>query len=143
MGSIMGKAMDDNLAKMQAFQLNTMQMQLERQLQMQNQMRERMMAMQISRARETLNYFGAFYALVAVGGLGATLKRKTPGPILPLVPLTFILAYQYDMAYGTMIQRMREGSEHIISDEYNLLSLPAGLPTFETIEAARLKQKGQ
>eukprot|EP00058_Branchiostoma_floridae_P015930 XP_002601418.1 hypothetical protein BRAFLDRAFT_81281 [Branchiostoma floridae] len=117
MGSIMGKAMDDNLAKMQAFQLNTMQMQ--------NQMRERMMAMQISRARETLNYFGAFYALVAVGGLGATLKRKTPGPILPLVPLTFILAYQYDMAYGTMIQRMR------------------GLPTFETIEAARLKQKGE
>lgn len=36
---------------------------------MQNQMRERMMAMQIARAREMLNWWGSFYALALVAGI--------------------------------------------------------------------------
>jgi hypothetical protein len=41
--------------------------QVERQIQMQNQMRERMMAMQVARARELLYWFGSFYVLAALG----------------------------------------------------------------------------
>jgi predicted transcriptional regulator len=42
-------------------------LQVERQIQMQNQMRERVMAMQVARARELLYWFGAFYALAGLG----------------------------------------------------------------------------
>jgi hypothetical protein len=42
-------------------------LQVERQIQMQNQMRERVMAMQIARARELLYWFGSFYILASLG----------------------------------------------------------------------------
>lgn len=34
---------------------------------MQNEMREKLMSMQIARARELLYWFGAFYAISAIG----------------------------------------------------------------------------
>jgi hypothetical protein len=42
-------------------------LQVERQIQMQNQMRERVMAMQVARARELLYWFGSFYILAGLG----------------------------------------------------------------------------
>lgn len=42
-------------------------LQVERQIQMQNQMRERVMAMQVARARELLYWFGSFYVLAGLG----------------------------------------------------------------------------
>ncbi|EOB06076.1 Transmembrane protein C9orf46, partial [Anas platyrhynchos] len=72
---------------------------LERQLLMQNQMRERQTAMQIAWTREFLKYFGTFFGLAAIG--------LTAGFLLPIVPLSFIFAYQYDMGYGTLLQRIK------------------------------------
>nr|CAD7589710.1 unnamed protein product [Timema genevievae] len=45
---------------------------VERQIQMQNQMRERMVSMQVARARELLYWFGSFYILAALGMIAGT-----------------------------------------------------------------------
>lgn len=42
-------------------------LQLERQIHMQNEMRQKLMAMQVARARELLYWFGAFYVLAGIG----------------------------------------------------------------------------
>ncbi|KAL5016084.1 hypothetical protein ScPMuIL_005673 [Solemya velum] len=141
MGLLMGKVMDENLKKSQDFMLATQKLQLERQLQMQNQMRERMMAMQIGRARELFYWLGSFYTLATLGMLAGFERRRSPGMLVPFVPLTFIVAYQYDMAFGTKMTRIREEADKIMSEEGALLALPHDLPTFDTIEAARLGKK--
>ncbi|KAK7474287.1 hypothetical protein BaRGS_00034479 [Batillaria attramentaria] len=143
MGSIMGKAMDDNMKKQQAFMLKQGQMQLERQLQMQNAMRERQMAMQIARGRDLFNWWASFYAVAATGSIIGFAKKRNPAPLVPLVPLTFIVGYLYDMAYGSKMDRMREEADRIIDGEPGLLSMPHGLPTFNDIEKARLAQKDE
>lgn len=35
------------------------------------------------------------------------MKRKRPILVAPLLPLGFIVVYQVDAAYGTLMQRMR------------------------------------
>ena len=91
---------------------------------MQMQMRERMMAQQLAMARERLYWWGAFYTLAFVGltrgyvlddviGTCYTpgvvcraMVRKQPWIMGPLVPLTFVVAYQADLAYGNKMQRV-------------------------------------
>ncbi|XP_061168111.1 ribonuclease H1-like isoform X2 [Saccostrea echinata] len=143
MGSIMGKAMDENLKKNQEFMLKVNQLTLERQIQMQNQMRERQMAMMVARGRDIFQWFGAFYGTYASIAILATMKTKgkSKGLIAPLLPLTFILGYQYDLAYGSKMERMRQEADRVLDTESYLLDLPHGLPTFKSIEAGRLKAK--
>lgn len=74
---------------------------------MQNQMRERMVAMQIAKSRELLNWFGSFYLLTAAGMVAGYKKSQRPGILVPLVPLTFLLGYQIDLAYGNKLHRIR------------------------------------
>ncbi|TFK15576.1 C1GALT1-specific chaperone 1 [Platysternon megacephalum] len=114
--------------------------QLERQILMQNQMRERQMAMQIAWTREFLKYFEVFFGLAAVGLTAGAIKKKKPGLFLPMVPLSFILAYQYDMGYGTLLQRMKGEAENILDTEKTLLEMPKGALTFENLEKARRAQ---
>jgi hypothetical protein len=40
-------------------------------------------------------------------------KGKAKGMIAPLLPLTFILGYQYDLAYGSKMERMRRKSDFL------------------------------
>ncbi|XP_037547680.1 plasminogen receptor (KT) [Nematolebias whitei] len=137
MGFSLSKSMDANLTKQQEFMLHNSRLQLERQILMQNQMRERQMAMQIAWSREFLKYYGSFFAVATLGLTAGAVKRKKPGMLLPIIPLGFVLAYQMDSAYGTMIFRMREEAESIMASEQNRLDLPHGAPTFDSIEKAR------
>ncbi|XP_034048039.1 plasminogen receptor (KT) [Thalassophryne amazonica] len=137
MGLLLSKSMDANLKKQQEFMLHNSRMQLERQILMQNQMRERQMAMQIAWSREFVKYFGAFFILATVGLTAGAIKRRKPVMMSPLVPLSFIFAYQLDSAYGTLIYRMREEAESIMASEHDRLDLPNGTPTFESIEKVR------
>ncbi|KFO93008.1 Plasminogen receptor (KT), partial [Buceros rhinoceros silvestris] len=107
MGFIFSKSMNDSLKAQQEFMLMNSRLQLERQLLMQNQMRERQTAMQIAWTREFLKYFGTFFGLTAVGLAAGAIKKKNPAVLLPIVPLSFVFAYQYDMGYGTLLQRMK------------------------------------
>ncbi|XP_066502131.1 plasminogen receptor (KT) isoform X2 [Hoplias malabaricus] len=110
---------------------------MERQILMQNEMRERQMAMQIAWSREFIKYYGTFFGLAALGLTVGAVKRRKPGLFVPVVPLSMILAYQLDMAYGTLIHRMRDEAESIMVSEADRLSLPHGTPTFEGIEKVR------
>ncbi|XP_058473763.1 plasminogen receptor (KT) [Solea solea] len=137
MGFQMSKTMDANLKKQQEFMLHNSRLQLERQIMMQSQMRDRQMAMQIAWSREFLKYFGTFFAVTTVGLVAGAVKRKNPSLLAPIYPLSFILAYQIDSAYGTLIHRMRGEAESIMATEHHLLDLPLGTPTFVSIEKAR------
>ncbi|XP_010735073.3 plasminogen receptor (KT) [Larimichthys crocea] len=137
MGFLLSKSMDSNLKKQQEFMLHNSRLQMERQILMQNQMRERQMAMQIAWSREFLKYFGTFFTVTSVGLTIGAIKRKRPAMLFPIFPLGFILAYQMDSAYGTLIYRMRGEAESIMESEHDRLDLPLGTPTFESIEKAR------
>ncbi|KAK5900768.1 hypothetical protein CgunFtcFv8_025699 [Champsocephalus gunnari] len=104
---------------------------------MQNQMRERQMAMQVAWSREFLKYYGTFFALATVGLTVGAIKRRKPFLLAPIVPLGFIMAYQVDSAYGTLIYRVRGEAESIMTSDHDRLDLPHGTPTFESIEKAR------
>ncbi|XP_077592933.1 plasminogen receptor (KT) [Stigmatopora nigra] len=137
MGFLLSKSMDANLKKQQEFMLHNSRLQMERQMMMQNQMRERQMAMQIAWSREFLKYFGAFFAVTSTGLTAGALKSKKPALLAPILPLSFIFAYQMDSAYGTLIQRIRGEAESIMTSENDRLNLPHGTPTFDSIEKAR------
>lgn len=138
--STMGSVMDENMKKQQQFMLANQQTMMERNIVMQNEMRERQMSMGIARMREIIKYYAGFYGTIAVGGLAGAMKGK-PAALIPLIPFSFILAYQYDAAYGTLFSRMRVEADSIMKNEHDLLGLPCGLPTFEMIEAGRLARK--
>lgn len=137
MGSIVGKAMDENMKKQQEFMLESQITVMERQIQMQNQMREKQMAMMMARSRDIFLYYSSFYAVAVLGGLAGFFKAKKPGAIVPLIPLTWIFVYQYDLSYGPKMKRLLEEADRILDEEPDLLKLPHNLPTLKTIEAAR------
>ncbi|XP_042364777.1 plasminogen receptor (KT) [Plectropomus leopardus] len=137
MGFLLSKSMDANFKKQQEFMLHNARLQMERQILMQNQMRERQMAMQVAWSREFLKYFGTFFTVAAVGLTVGAIKRKKPFLLAPIIPLGFILTYQMDSAYGTLIYRMRGEAESIMTSEHDRLDLPHGTPTFDSIEKAR------
>ncbi|MEE6459202.1 hypothetical protein FKM82_000565 [Ascaphus truei] len=107
---------------------------------MQNQMRERQMAMQIAGTRELLKYYGTFAGIAALGLTAGAIKSKKPSLFIPIIPLGFVFAYQYDMGYGTLLRRMKGEAENILERENKLLELPHQVPTFEDIEKARKAQ---
>ncbi|KAL8203191.1 UNVERIFIED_CONTAM: hypothetical protein K2H54_044308 [Gekko kuhli] len=96
--------------------------------------------MQIAWSREFLKYFGAFFGLAAVGLTAGAIKKKKPGLFLPIVPLSFIFAYQYDMGYGSLLQRMKGEAENILDTDCSMLEMPKGPLTFEGLEKARRAQ---
>ncbi|XP_028319446.1 plasminogen receptor (KT)-like isoform X3 [Gouania willdenowi] len=137
MGFLLSKSLDANFKKQQEFMLHNSRLQLERQIQMQNQMRERQMAMQIAWSREFLKYYGAFFTVATFGLTVGAIKKKKPALFTPIIPLGFIFTYQLDSAYGTLIHRMRGEAESILSSERDRLEMPAGIPTFDSLEKAR------
>ncbi|XP_037348712.1 plasminogen receptor (KT) [Talpa occidentalis] len=140
MGFILSKSMNENMKAQQEFMLMNARLQLERQLTMQNEMRERQMAMQIAWSREFLKYFGSFYGIAVISLTTGAIKKKKPVFLFPIVPLSFILTYQYDMGYGTILQRMKGEAEDILETEKRKLQLPGGMITFESLEETRRKQ---
>ena len=55
-----------------------------------------------------------FAASVGVLGGAAWLRTGKPTGLLPLLPLSFVTAYNYDLCYGTKLQRVREEAGRII-----------------------------
>ncbi|KAJ7396617.1 Plasminogen receptor [Pitangus sulphuratus] len=137
MGFLFSKAMNDSLKGQQEF----MRLQLERQLVLQNLMRERQIAMQIASTREFLKYFGTFFGLSAVVLTAGAMKKKNPAFLMPILPLSFVFAYNCDMGYGTMLQRIKGEAENILDTQSTLLELPKGPLTFEDLEKIRSQTK--
>ncbi|XP_063279748.1 plasminogen receptor (KT) isoform X2 [Prinia subflava] len=113
---------------------------LERQLILQNLIRERQTAMQIAWTREFLKYFGTFSGLAAVVLTTGAIKRKNPALLMPILPLSFVFSYHYDMGYGTLLQRIKGEAENILDTQSTLLELPKGPLTLEDLEKIRTSQ---
>ncbi|NXR50691.1 PLRKT protein, partial [Hippolais icterina] len=71
---------------------------------LQNLIRERQTAMQIVWTREFLKYFRTFFGLAAVI---LTTGYENRAVLLPILPLSFVFSYHYDMGYGTLLQRIK------------------------------------
>uniref|UniRef100_A0A8C4RDK7 Plasminogen receptor, C-terminal lysine transmembrane protein n=1 Tax=Eptatretus burgeri TaxID=7764 RepID=A0A8C4RDK7_EPTBU len=69
-----------------------------------------------------------------------SIRRKQPRLLVPVIPLTFVLAYQYDFAYGHFIQRARHEAENILDSNVELVAMPGGVPGFDELEKARRAQ---
>ena len=54
---------------------------------------------------------------------------RKPVALAPLLPLTFLVAYQADLAYGTKVNRIKTEAENILMFERDLIESPLGLPT--------------
>ncbi|XP_065904136.1 plasminogen receptor (KT)-like [Dysidea avara] len=142
MGMIMSgmkETMEENLKKQQEFMLHNQRVMMERQIQMQLLMRERMIAQQLARSRDMCYWFGGFYVTAATGMLAGFARSRRPGIILPIVPLSFIMAYQLDLAFGNKMERIVAEADEILKNEPGLLKLPGGTLTFDNVEAARKK----
>ena len=68
-------------------------------------------------------------------------RTKKPAAIVPLLPLTFIVGYQADLAYGSKVNRIRAEAENILQYERDLTDIPAGLPSIASMDAGRMKAK--
>jgi len=137
MGNLVGKAMDETLEKNKKFMIEMQSIQLERQIHMQDQMRLRQQAMQVARAREMFFWWAAFYGVSLVGAIAAMRRTKRKAVLVPFFPLSFIVGYQADLAYGTKINRIRAEADSIMKCEEELLEVPGGIPTPSLIDAAR------
>ena len=67
------------------------------------------------------------------------IRTKKPAAIAPLLPLTFIVGYQGDLAYGSKVNRIKAEAENIMQYERDLIEIPSGLPTLSSIDAARIR----
>ncbi|EDO44001.1 predicted protein [Nematostella vectensis] len=143
LGGAMKETMDENMKKNQEFMLASQKLQMARQLQMQNLMREKQMSMMLAGSREMFTWIASFYSLATLGMFAGFLRTKKPSVVVPFLPLSFIVAYQYDYCYGHKIDRIRAEAERILEKEYGLLSMPEGMPTFEDIENARKAAEGE
>ena len=66
-------------------------------------------------------------------------RTKKPAAVAPLLPLTFLVGYQADLAYGSKVARIRAEAENILQYERDLTDMPGGLPSLATIDAGRIK----
>ena len=73
---------------------------------MQIQVRNRQVAQQLAMVREAFNWWGGFYGIAALGLLAGYVRTKNPAVISPLIPLTFVVGYQADMAMGNKMERI-------------------------------------
>lgn len=137
MGLIIGKAMSESMEKQQEIMQETQRVMLERNIQMQNEMRERMMAQQIARGREMFTWLSSFYVIASIGMVRGYKITRKPVALAPLLPLTFLVAYQADLAYGTKVNRIKTEAENILMFERDLIESPLGLPTIATLDVRR------
>ena len=59
----------------------------------------------------------------------------------PVLPLTFLVGYQADLAYGTKMNRIKAEAENILMFERDLIEIPSGLPTVSSLDVGRMKQE--
>ncbi|XP_072402810.1 plasminogen receptor (KT) [Diabrotica undecimpunctata] len=139
MGNSFTIDMEKNFKKNQEFITEMNTIKIERQLQMKNQMREREVALQIAKSREMFFWCGAFYITSVAWALTCYRYKRKPIYLAPLVPLTFVVSYQADLAYGNKLHRILVEAENILHFESELLQLPLGVPTASAIDLKRLE----
>lgn len=90
-----------------AHPLYTLCLQMERWIQMHYQIKQREQALAIAQHRELFYWLSGFY-LSAVYGCASYYQRvKRASVLAPLLPLTFVMGYYTDWAYGSKLHRIQ------------------------------------
>jgi len=121
--------------------MESQRLQMERQIQMQQLIQERMMAMNVARARDIAYYLMIFTSAVGIVGIPMTVQKKNPVYIFPMFPLAFVWHYFYDLGFGNKLTRQRKYAEELLASKPELVALPKGPITFDEIEECRRKLK--
>jgi hypothetical protein len=79
--------------------------------------RRMMLSTQIAVMREQFWWYASFVGTVSLMATAAYVKKRTPAGFIPLVPLSFILGYQYDFAYGNKPERINRIWENMLTKE--------------------------
>jgi hypothetical protein len=106
MGNAVGKTMADNQREMMLKQ------------------REIGMAVAMAQTRDTLRFLGAGVATYLPLGVLAATRSRSPAPLLPLLPLSFVMAYMYDMGYGNKLTRVRSEAGEILREHHAAFRVP-------------------
>lgn len=80
---------------------------MERWIQMHYQIKEREQALEIARDREFFYWFSGFYITSLLGCFSFYQRTRRPVTLLPMVPLSFVMGYYADLAYGSKIHRIK------------------------------------
>ncbi|XP_065175552.1 plasminogen receptor (KT)-like [Sycon ciliatum] len=134
MGSVIGSAMKENMKEQIEVQASMQRNMMERQIKLQLMLRDRQVAMQLARGREMFNWYATFALVVSGACIGGFRKTKNPAVFAPLLPISFVTAYQWDMCYNGKMNRIRAGAEKIMADEQDLIGIPAGPPSVRKID---------
>lgn len=80
--------------------------------------RRLMISMQMAMTRERTYWFGGAASLLGLGLLVGKMRGKNVSVgLVPLAALSTLTAYNYDMGFGTKINRINRMHHDIISDE--------------------------
>lgn len=112
---------------------------MERWIQMHYMIKQREMAKEIAKNREMFFWLSAFYVVTSTGLISKFRRMKRPAILAPLVPMTFVIGYYADLAYGTKVHRINAEAEMIMNHEEELLEWPSGIPTVSEIDQARIE----
>ncbi|XP_026332767.1 plasminogen receptor (KT)-like [Hyposmocoma kahamanoa] len=141
MGNYFTINMEENFKKNQEFIQTINKIKMERQIQLQYQMQERQVAMQIAKNRDTCLWLTTFSIATATALFTGFRRTKRQYLLMPLVPLTFVTLYFWDLAYGNKMHRIRMEAEHIMTHEADMLEWPCGLPSPSSIDLGRLEDE--
>merc|ERR1719436_1993261 len=86
-------------------------------------------------------WWATFYVVASFAMIRGYRKTKTPAALAPVLPLTFVLDYQADLAYGTKMNRIKAEAENILMFERDLIEIPSGLPTVSSLDVGRMQQE--
>ena len=79
--------------------------------------RQLQMASQFAIGKDRFMFFQYFFAVFVPFLLIAKHKTGNKAFIGPIIPLSFLYAYQWDMYYGNKMKRIREESGRLIKEE--------------------------
>ncbi|OWR49766.1 hypothetical protein KGM_200757 [Danaus plexippus plexippus] len=140
MGNYISINLEDQYRKNEKFLQSLNEISMERQIQMRNQMAQRQRAMEIAKNRDLCLWYTMFYIAAGTGLFTGFRRTKRVYFLFPLLPLTFVNLYYWDLSYGNKIHRIRMEAEHIMTHESDMLELPCGLPTPSSLDQGRLEE---
>lgn len=96
---------------------------MERWIQIHYQIKEREEAVQLARTRELFYWLSGFYAISIFSTIWYYKRFKRPETILPILPLTFVVGYYADIAYGSKLNRIKGKSiRHLCVHDFKYLT---------------------
>ncbi|CAH0717688.1 unnamed protein product, partial [Brenthis ino] len=137
MGNYFSINLEDHYRQNEKFLQSLNEINMERQIQLRNQMAERQKAMEIAKNRDLCLWYTTFYIAATTGLFTGFRRTKRAYFLFPLLPLTFVDLYYWDLAYGNKMHRLRMEAEHIMTHESDMLEVPCGLPTPSSIDQGR------